>query len=232
MSQNSEKKQVVEGNTLFHELPPSTRDRVMNVVQPISIKRGKVLFRRGDTVNGLYAIFSGAMKVTRIEAGDKETLLAMVFAGDLVGEIGLVDRKPRSATVTAFSDCELGMLALRDFERLALENADIYRYLLVSTCNRLRETNETVRARSFSMCYRLAQILLKLVDTFGVELPDGRILIHQKITQAELGRMAGFSREIVNRQLSKWRNAQLLSKISGYYCMADMPSWQKFCGQQ
>ena len=229
---SSENKRLLERSILFRGLPTPTLDRIANAVQPVSIKQGKVLFRRGDTVNGCYTIFKGAMKVSRIEAEEKETFLAMVGAGDLVGEIGLVDRKPRSATVTAFSDCELGRLSLKDFETIAVENVETYRNLLVSLCSRLRETNETVRTKNFSLCYRLAQVLLKLVDTFGVELPDGRLLVNQKITQAELGRMAGFSREIVNRQLSKWQHDQLLFKISGYYCLADVPSWQKYCGQQ
>ena len=229
---DTDRNRLLERCSLFCGLPTATLDHITRAVQPITIKQGKVLFRRGDTVNGCYTIFSGAMKVSRFEENDKETFLAIVGVGDIIGEIGLVDRKPRSATVTALCDCELGLLSLRDFERLAMENSEVYRYLLVSLCARMRETNETVRTRDFSLCYRLSQIFLQLIDKFGVSLPDGRILINQKITQTELGSMAGFSREIVNRQLSKWRKAQLISKISGFYCMSDVPSWQKLCSEQ
>ena len=231
MTQDSDKKLLMERSALFRGLPSGTLDRLIDAVQPLSIKKGRVLFRRGDTVNGCYTIFSGAMKVSRSEDNEKETFLAMVGAGDIIGEIGLVDRKPRSATITALSDCELGLLSLRNFERLAIENTEVYRYLLVSLCDRMRQTNETVRIRDFSLCYRLSQIFLRLAETFGVALPDGRLLINQKITQAELGRMAGFSREIVNRQVSKWRRDQLLSKISGYYCLSNRQDWQKLCEQ-
>jgi hypothetical protein len=50
-------------------------------------------------------------------------------------------------------------------------------------------------------------------------LPDGRIAIRQKLSQADLGCMVGAVRENINRQLAQWRKAKVLSRISAYYCI-------------
>jgi CRP-like cAMP-binding protein len=63
--------------------------------------------------------------------------------------------------------------------------------------------------------------LLQLARSCGEELPDRRILIRQKVSQAELGSMIGAARENVNRQLGKWSRRRLLTRISGYYCLED-----------
>jgi CRP-like cAMP-binding protein len=57
-------------------------------------------------------------------------------------------------------------------------------------------------------------------------LPDGRILIRQKISQSELGQMVGATRENVNRQLTEWRRQRLLSRIGGYYCLVSASAFE------
>jgi CRP/FNR family transcriptional regulator, cyclic AMP receptor protein len=53
----------------------------------------------------------------------------------------------------------------------------------------------------------------------GKASSDGRILIRQRVTQADIAAMAGISRENASRVLSLWVRDAALSRISGYYCL-------------
>lgn len=185
---------------------------------------GRVIFRKGDAPDGCYLILKGAVKVSLPEANGHETLLAILGSGDVVGEMALLDRQPRSATVIALKGCELCHLRTSAFDELARTDIAVYQQLLRLLSTRLRANNERFAAQRMALSSRLARAFLQLAQACGEQLPDRRILIRQKVSQAELGHMIGAARENVNRQLAQWRRGRLLSRISGYYCLEDPPA--------
>jgi CRP-like cAMP-binding protein len=189
----------------------------------LKVPAGRVVFRKGDPANGCYLILNGAVKVTlpATIGGAPETLLAILAKGDIVGEMALLDRQPRSATVTAVRTCELSYISTAAFDRLAQTDIEVHRQLLRVMTARLRASNETHTLQHMPLRTRLARTLLRLAETFGEPLPGPRILIRQKVSQLELGNMVGAARENVNRQLAEWRAGRLLSRIGGYYCLND-----------
>lgn len=85
--------------------------------------QGDVLFRQGDAPDGLYVIRRGAVTVSRLsaETGEEETL-AYVPAGNYVGEMALVSRKPRMATVKAAAWTEAVLIEAARFEAVLSSN--------------------------------------------------------------------------------------------------------------
>jgi CRP-like cAMP-binding protein len=162
-----------------------------------------------------------AVKVSLSEPDGQVSLLAILGPGDVVGEMALFDRLPRSATVTALKGCELCHLRTAALDRLAESDAAVYRQFLRMLSGRLRVGNERYAQQRMKLGCRLARAMLQLAHSCGEQLPDQRILIRQKVSQAELGNMVGAARENVNRQLAEWRRHGLLSRISGYYCLED-----------
>jgi len=187
---------------------------------------GRVIFRKGDAPDGCYLILEGAVKVSLPEADGQEPLLAILGKGDVVGEMALLDQLPRSATVTALKGCELCHLSTATFERLALSEIAVFRQLLQIMSTRLRAGNERYELQRMALSGRLAHTFLQLARSCGEQLPDRRILIRQKVSQADLGHMIGAARENVNRQLTEWRRDRLLSRISGYYCLEDPSAFE------
>jgi CRP-like cAMP-binding protein len=185
------------------------------------VPAGRTIFRKGDVANGCYLVLKGAVKVSLPWDDGQETLLAILGRGEVVGEMALFDRLPRSATVTAISACELSFISTAAFERLAQTQADLHRQLLRIIAARLRASNEAQILHHMPLDMRLARAFMHLAQGFGELLPDRRILIRQKVSQAELGHMIKAARENVNRQVTAWRREQLLSRISGYYCLED-----------
>ncbi len=77
-----------------------SRGGVLRTFQP-----GQVLLQQGDVGKSLYVVQSGRVVVSRVEAGMAEPItLAVVYADGVIGEIGLLDGWPRTATVTALEE--------------------------------------------------------------------------------------------------------------------------------
>jgi CRP/FNR family transcriptional regulator, cyclic AMP receptor protein len=202
--------------------------RIVSASRTVRVPAGRRIFRQGDPADGCYLIIEGAVKVTVPSISGQETLLAILTKGDIFGEMALLDQLPRSATVTTLRACELCHISAELFDRLAEADAEIARQLLRVIAGRLRAGNHVSALHHLPLRMRLAGAFVHLAQTFGQVLPDGRTLIRQKISQAELGHMIGAARENVNRQLAEWRRDGLLTRISGYYCLESRSAFEDF----
>lgn len=203
-------------------LPDALADEIVKIARVVPLTSGKVLFQAGDPGNGFYSVLDGSLKVSLISAEGLEQLLDVLGPGSVVGELAIFDGRPRSATVTALKESKLAFIDRHSLERVAEEQPAIYRHMLKIVGGRLRHANDVFAARCFlPMNGRIAQTLLQLADTFGKEVDRERILIHYKVSQADLANMSGMARENASRILNIWKRDGLISRISGYYCIED-----------
>lgn len=216
----AEFRQFLQNSFSLEGLPDDLSLGLARLARPMKLGDGAILFEAGDPGNGCYAIMEGSLRVSLLSVEGDEQLLAVLGPGDLVGELALLDGRPRSATVTVLKQTQLAFIDKAAFERFADENPAVYRHMLSIVGQRLRQANDVLAARSFlPLPGRVAQSLLQLSETFGKSLDDGRILIHYKLSQADIANMAGAARENVSRVLNDWKRAGTISRISGYYCL-------------
>jgi CRP-like cAMP-binding protein len=193
----------------------------------LRVPPGHVVFRKGDAANCCYVVLDGAVKVTFSPPDGPEMLLAILGRGEVVGEMALLDGSPRSATVTTVKASELRCISADSFRRMALDDPDLRARLFRLMAARVRQSNEAVVSLHRPLRMRLARALVQLVESVGEQLPDGRFLIRQKLSQETLGRMIGAARENVNRQLAEWQRERLLSRISRYYCVSELAALER-----
>jgi CRP-like cAMP-binding protein len=210
------------GLRLLSELPERLSTELFDGTELVRLRAGRILFRAGDSGNGCYRVEDGLLKVTMVSSSGAERILAFLGKGAIVGELAILDGRPRSATVVAVRDAAVSFLSNAAFEAFAQKHSELYKSLIRLLANRLRETDTTVAASSFlSLKGRMARTLLELADHFGHEVGPGRIVIRQKIKQTDLAAMAGIARENVTRILNDWERRTLISRLSGYYCVED-----------
>ena len=101
----SELQEFIRAVPLFAGLLPSEVDRITMVMNPIDVAAGEVVCTEGEPGHEFYVIASGEAAVEH--AGGVANKL---HTGDHFGELALLDRGPRSATVRALSDCRLYVL--------------------------------------------------------------------------------------------------------------------------
>ena len=176
----------------------------------------------GDPGDGCYRVETGLLKVTVMSASGRERILAILGPGALVGELSMIDAQPRSASVVAARDSDVSYISRHTFEAVAEAHPEVYRHVVNLLVRRLRDTNSVVTAMTFlSLKGRVAYALLSLTDAFGQDVGSGRILVRQKITQADLAAMTGIARENVSRIVNDWIRLKLVSRLAGYYCLED-----------
>jgi CRP/FNR family cyclic AMP-dependent transcriptional regulator len=195
---------------------------------PVRLRVENALFLTGDVGDGCYRVDDGLLKVTIVSRSGSERILAFLGPGAIVGELSVIDRLPRSASVIAVQDAALSFLSRANFEDIAKKHPEVYESLVTLLAARLRETDMTIAAGTFLPLHgRVACALLELAHDFGKDAGSGRVVIHQKIGQSDLAAMAGISRESVSRILNHWKRRKLVSRQSGYYWIENKAQLQK-----
>lgn len=140
--------EVLERVELFRALPPAGLARLAERGVSRRFAAGDVLMRQGETSQTLHVIVDGRVRVERALAGDRSVTLADLGPGDVVGEMGLLDGAPRSATVTAIEDVETLEIHATVLAVVLIEHPAVSGSLLRILSRRLRSTDELVEAMS------------------------------------------------------------------------------------
>jgi CRP-like cAMP-binding protein len=199
----------------FETLEPDDLRRVAEVAVRRSFEPGQVMFREGDPSNTCYVVRSGLARAVRDHADGRSITLAEFGPGDFFGELAMFDDERRSATVEAIDQLEVVGIAGRDMRRLVREHGDIALGVVVGLGRRLRGANDRVARQSFQTVQsRVAGALAELVErSRGGEAPGIDVLV--TVTQAEIARLAGSSRESASRFLAVLERAGVIEQGRG-----------------
>jgi CRP-like cAMP-binding protein len=138
----------LSGSSLFGQLAPDALDRVLPYLVSIEIETGKTLFREGDRGDYLAIVVSGALDVWKRISVDQNTRIGQLAAGDVVGEMSVADRQPRSATIRAATDSALLVMRCESLDQMRRRDPDIALMLLAEIARflsqKLRRMSERV----------------------------------------------------------------------------------------
>ncbi len=166
------------------------------------LTKGEVLFTEGDPGDKLYVIESGKLKLAHAATDGRESILAVLGAGEMLGELSLFDPGPRTATAVAVTSSKVLSMGHEALLPWLVGRPDLAVALLAALARRLRRTNEALADLVFSdVPGRVAKALLDLGSKFGEESADGLVVRHE-LTQEELAQLVGASRETVNKALA------------------------------
>jgi CRP/FNR family cyclic AMP-dependent transcriptional regulator len=133
---------------LFKDFKSTELASVSMVAHRERYKRDQVIFKEKDKGDALYIIKKGRVRIIKRDSFGEDHVLALLKPGEYFGEISLVDRAPRSATVVAHEDTECIAIKRGDFKNLIAGNTEIERKFYKSfsevLCERLRVTNENL----------------------------------------------------------------------------------------
>jgi CRP/FNR family transcriptional regulator, cyclic AMP receptor protein len=213
--------------SLLSGLPDHLSADLFSSTTPKQLGAEEVLFLAGDAGDGCYRVEDGLLKVTMMSRSGTERILAFLGPGAIVGELSIIDGLPRSASVVAVRSSSLAFLSRAAFDEFTKKRPEIYKSLVTLLATRLREADAVIAAGSFlPLRGRVACTLLELAEDFGQDVGSGRIVIRQKIGQSDLAAMAGIARENVSRILNDWKRRNLVSRLSGYYCLENKAELQ------
>lgn len=108
-----------------------------------SFGRGDVVFRQGDTGQSAYFIESGRLEVS-IKKGGQKIVVAERAAGDVIGEMAVIAKQPRTATLTALEPSMLRVLTKTSLERMLYDCNPMLRSLVSAMIERMHRTLEQI----------------------------------------------------------------------------------------
>jgi CRP-like cAMP-binding protein len=197
----SSKLAVLRKHPYFSDLDPEAFDQLCRYAKHLTLKRGATIFSKGDPGTSLIAVISGTVKISVSSVDGRNAILNLVGAGEIFGEISLLDGMARSADATANSNCEIFVIDRREFIPFVRSQPALAMKFIELLCGRLRRTSDQVEeVILLNLPGRLASALLRLTEKYKLA-PGGRTIA---ITQQEISEMVGMSRESINKQLRAW----------------------------
>jgi len=217
-----DKRALLANHPLFGQLAPEELERLVAYMRLVRQPARAVLFRKGDPGTHMVVVVRGRVKVCTHSEDGKELVLNLISAGEVVGEIALLDGSDRTADAVTLTDSDLLILERRDFIPFLQRHPDACMRLFAVLCARLRKTSELLEEALFlEGSSRLAKRLVHLAEVFGKPVPGG-VRIDIPLSQQQLGNMVGMSRESMNKQLKQWRHDGLIRIEDGRYVLTSL----------
>lgn len=187
---------------LFSALDDDAAAALRASMVELRLAKGEVLFTEGDPGEKLFLIETGKVKLGHTSSDGRESIIAVLGSGEMLGELSLFDPGPRTATAVAVSNTKVLSMSHEALLPWLVGRPDLAVSLLAALARRLRRTNEALADLVFSdVPGRVAKALLELGSKFGEDTPEG-LLVHHELTQEELAQLVGASRETVNKALA------------------------------
>ena len=186
--------------SLFQGLPAADLDALSSRAVTRHYRRHTVVIGQGDESDALYLVIDGRLKVYRSDEEGKEVILAFLDPGDSFGELALLDKAPRSASVETLEPSKLAVISQGDFRAFLSDHPQVAINLIQTLARRNRMLLESVSDLALLDVYgRVARALLKEAK------PEEGKLITPKLTHQEIANMVGSSREMVSKIMKELR---------------------------
>jgi CRP/FNR family transcriptional regulator, cyclic AMP receptor protein len=128
-----EKLELLRTVPLFSGLSIRELRRIGELVDEVDLPAGRVLMRQGEHGSEMLVVIDGSARIERDGA-----VIAERGAGEVLGEIALLDGGPRTATVTLTRDSRLLVLGRREFQAAMDELPDVRLRVLEAVAQRVR----------------------------------------------------------------------------------------------
>jgi CRP/FNR family cyclic AMP-dependent transcriptional regulator len=192
-----ERTQTLKAVPFFTQLTDKELDVVRSVATEKHFPKNAVVLTEGEMGDSLYMIQSGKVKVFIGDEEGREIILKILGPGAFFGEMSMIDKQPRSASVTTIEPSTFLVLAHAGFERCVEQAPRIAKLVMECLAQRVREADRKIGTLALMDVYgRVASTLLEL-SVYN----NGKLVVGEKLSQQELANMVGASREMVNRIL-------------------------------
>ena len=185
---------VLAATPLFGAAAPGTIADLARTSRWRTVQRNEVLFAVAEPATSIHVVASGTFRVFTSSMQGTEPTLALIHEGEVVGELGVLDDVPRSASIAALRRSEIVEVPAGAFRTAYRSDPAIARQMVTMLAARLRTVTDGLADLAYlDLGGRLAKYLLTESER------QGGTAITLTLTQAELGQMLGGARQTVNQ---------------------------------
>lgn len=186
---------------LFQKLPSEQLQQMNVVLRRKLFPAGTDIVTAEQPGEVVYIILDGTVKIYAEQADGSCVILALLGAGEIFGEMSILENIGRSATVVTLEDSTILWLDRLTFEAGLQRLPDMNHNLVRILSRRLRLANAQIQAlATLDVFGRVARQILAFASEYGQQHSHG-VLIPLRLTQSDLAGMVGASRVRVNQVL-------------------------------
>ena len=209
------KRDVLAATPLFTSLARDELAALAGLATERRVRRDAAVVHRGDPDASLLILVNGRLRAGSVSSDGREITIGVIEPGAVVGEIALLDGRPRSMDVTAMLDSTLLVVERREFLPFLCARPDLMLRLMALLCERLRRASQAFEDVALApLSARLARLLLGLAEEHGVP-GNGGTRIRLKLSQKDMSAQVAATRERVNKQLRQWHELGVLGEQDG-----------------
>lgn len=192
---------ILSRSELLSQAEPHETEELLSLATIEHFDARDVIFNKGDPGDRFYAIIEGQVGINTVSQEGKAIFLNILEAGEVFGEIAVIDGKERTAGAVAMAPTQLLKVGRAEFLAFLERRPKLCIRMMAVLCRRLRWTSDIIEDTIFlDIPRRLAKRLLTLVERQGETVEAGQ-RIRTKLSQEDLGQMLGATRESVNKGL-------------------------------
>lgn len=176
-------------------------------------KKGQTLFFQGNPPYGLYCMAKGKVKVSKIGNDGKESIVRIAVTGDVLGHRSLFTDEYYTATATAIEDSTICFIDKKYIIKSMKKNP-VISFNIIEKLSRDLGAAEKKVASLFqkNVRERLAELLLLLKESYGIEESSGRWKLDIKLTREEMASMIGVANETLIRFMTEFKDEKLVEQ--------------------
>ncbi|MGL6072167.1 Crp/Fnr family transcriptional regulator, partial [Craterilacuibacter sp.] len=201
---NEINRQLIASCDFFAELPDASVALLLEAGQPLRLRKGELLFREGDVLDGIYVLLSGRVQCCAEDGNGKRFVFMFNKAGDVLGEVSYLDGGGSAWGICADENSELLKFRRQDLVLVfgdadGLPSSSSRQRILLRLAGMVRSMSLVARNLALLDVYGRIRILFGEVMVES----DGVLQLEKTFTQQEIAERIGSSREMVARILKE-----------------------------
>ncbi len=214
---------------LFAGLTPAQLDWVAQHAHRRVFEAGRNVLIIDQPGEAVYIILHGTVKI-QIEQAERDVILSILGAGDLLGEMSLIDSVGRSASAITLEDSLMLWMDKVTFNYMLDHFATLARNLVRILSARVRLSDQLIQAlATLDVNGRVARQLLAFAEKYG-HVKNGATQIRITLKQGDIADLVGASRKRVNQTMVLFKEQGLLdTDVEGRIVIKDSHGLARFC---
>ncbi len=193
---------------VFPGITEKALDDLLSGSIEVKITKGEFIFMEGDPSHYIYFVLKGLVRILRTSEEGKDTILEILFPGDIFGVVAAMRGEPYPASAQALSDCVVLKIGRSSFSQFIGKNPHIYSHIMKIIWERLRSAHELIATVSTESAEkRIARIILKLMERIQ-EGKGGRYVLN--FTRRDIADMSAITLETAIRIIKKMERKGVL----------------------
>lgn len=201
----------LENFNLFSELNDSNMEILNNISRMRTVTKSQPIYFAHDPSTSIFFLKKGRVKLTRTSPDGKEMILALINAGEVFGEMSILEEQDRTDFAIALDDCLICAISKDDFKSFIEKNPAINNKITRLIGLRLRKYSKHIEDLVFKDATgRVVSFILTLANEQGKKIGD-EIFVKPFLTHKDIAELTACSRQTVNFILTDLRQKNIIN---------------------